>query len=150
MVQSPAPWCSQFITTRLRSSWCWISLKPKEQRPAQSLFLQMNKELHKVYSTYSVFTIIAHRGWPRFNQYVFWSDPPVTKEPSATLYTQANDFLQRVKSNVTIIREVNAHGDSISHFYLQLQIFEDLLKCQQLSPDEQRKVTSQVTRKSRN
>lgn len=35
---------------------------------------------------------------------------------------------------------------SVSHFCLQLQTFEDLLKCQQLSPEEQRMVRSQAVK----
>lgn len=147
MVQSPATWCSQFITRRLQSSWCWISLRPKEQRPAQSLFIPMDTELQNVYLSYSVLTIIVQQGWPAFNGSVLSSDTPrdlpdsaVTKEPDRILCSQANEFLHRVKQLFTIVWGLNVIRGSISQFYFQLQTFEDLLNCRKLKPDEQRKV----------
>lgn len=63
-----------------------ISLTSDEQRIPQSIFILLS-----IYHYISTRLIMI---------FVFWSDPPVTKEPSVTLYTQASDFLQRVKSTV--------------------------------------------------
>lgn len=114
-----------------------ISLPSDEQRTPQSIFVLL-----------SIYHYISTRLTMIF---VFWSDPPVTKEPSVTLYTQASDFLQRVKSVCwqSFVTRMFTEIQFLT-FFLQLQTFEDLLKCQQLSPDEQRKVRSQVKRKSRN
>lgn len=149
MVQSQATWCTQFITRRLRSSWCWISLRPKEQRPARSLIIPMDTELQNVYLSYSV---LAQQGWPEFNSSVLSSDtprdlpdPPVAEEPDRIICSQANEFLHQVKQLFTIVWGLNVIRDSISQFDFQLQTFEDLLNCRKLKPDEQRKVKSHIT-----
>lgn len=112
----------------------------------------MDTELHKVYLSYSLFTIIVQQGWPEFNCSLFYSDTPrdlppspVTNEPVRIVYSQASEFLQQVKQ--LFFWDVNVNRFNFNwKFHFQLQIFEDLLNCRKLKPDERRKVKSQIIR----